>query len=76
MGACENPTHLYSMDVAVMYLHIQVGVGQNTALHLQHADLRVILKLSNKSFLRDGHLGILQLVNGAASSPWLEERAV
>lgn len=59
-----------------MYLHIQVGVGQNMAFHLQQADLRVILKLSNKPFLRDGHLGILQLVNGAALSPWLEERAV
>lgn len=46
------------------------------AFHLQHADLRVILKLSNKPFLGDGHLGILQLVNGAALSPWLEERAV
>lgn len=59
-----------------MYLHIQVGVGQNMALHLHHADLRVILKLSNKSFFGDGHLGILQLVNGAALSPWPEERAV
>lgn len=59
-----------------MCLHIQVGVGQNTAFHFQHADLRVIWKVSNKSFLGDGHLGILQLVNGAALSPWLEERAV
>lgn len=59
-----------------MYLHIQVSVGQNMAFHLQHADLRVILKLSNKSFLGDGHLDVLQLVNGAALSLWLEERAV
>lgn len=59
-----------------MQLCIQVSVWQTMALHLPHVDLRVLLKLSDKFFLSDRHFGILQLVNGAALSPWLEERAV
>lgn len=58
------------------WLSIQVSVWQNMALHLRHVDLKALRKLSDKSFLGDCHFGILQLVNGAALSPWMEERAV
>lgn len=78
-GTCENPAGLYSVDVSSPYCNASTPPGRCGAERGISPSARGSasdIDLSDKSFLGDGHLGILQLVNGAALSPWLEERAL